>query len=413
MTKDYSMVSSHSVKEKTNDSIFMTNSEAQKAIKKYGADEVINASIGALMDDNGKLCTIPSVMTTLRELNDSEIIAYAPIAGTPEFLDKVIDATFRDCKPEGYFSAVATPGGSGAVRNTIWNYSEVGDTILTADWYWGPYKTISEENLRKFDTFKLFDDNFNFNIKSFEEKVDEILGYQKRLVILLNSPSNNPTGYNISDEEWDKIICILKDRAKSNINKITLFIDIAYIEYSDRYGHGREFMKKFSNLPWNILTVFGFSMSKGYTFYGLRCGAMVCLSSSKEIAAEFKNANEYSSRGVWSNGTRSAMTVLSKIFSDKALLKKVDSERNKLKKLLFDRANAFIEESKKVGLKTCPYKSGFFISIPCENSKEVSLKLREQNIFIVPIPKGLRFAICSVPEEKCRKVPKILKSVLG
>lgn len=193
-----------------------------------------------------------------------------------------MDAAFRDCRPQGYFRAVATPGGSGAIRNTVWNYSEFGQSVLTADWYWGPYKTICDENGRKLVTFKLFDDDFHLNIASFEEKIDEILRAQKRIVILLNSPSNNPTGYNISDEEWDKIIDILKSKAKDEANKIILFADIAYIDYSSKLGNGREFMKKFSNLPYNILVVLGFSMSKGYTFYGMRSGAMICISSEEK-----------------------------------------------------------------------------------------------------------------------------------
>lgn len=46
-------------------------------------------------------------------------------------------------------------------------------------------------------------------------------------------------------------------------------------------------MRKFSNLPENIFTIFAFSMSKGYTLYGQRTGAMVGLSSSKELTTEF------------------------------------------------------------------------------------------------------------------------------
>lgn len=412
MHEYYSMVSSHSVRVAAEDTIFRVSREAQEAAKKFGEDAVINASVGTLLDDNGKICTIPSVMKTLRDLDDSDFAAYAPIAGVPEFLDKVLDAAFRDCRPQGYFRAVATPGGSGAIRHTVWNYSEPGQSILTADWYWGPYKTICDENGRKLVTFKLFDDNFNFNISSFEEKVDEILKEQKRVVILLNSPSNNPTGYNISASEWDQIIDVLKSKAKDETNRIILFADIAYIDYSCKSGNGREFIKKFSSLPHNILVVLGFSMSKGYTLYGMRSGAMICISSEEEIAQEFRNANEHSNRGVWSNGTRSAMIVLSKIFSDKQLLQKVDSERNVLKSMLFKRAETFMSESQKAQLKVCPYKSGFFISIPNDNPKEAAEKLKKENIFAVPMAKGLRFAVCSVPEEKCMRVPLIMKSVL-
>lgn len=410
MSKHFRMAASHSVIELEDDPIFKANAEAQIATKKFGESEVVNASIGALLDDQGGLCVIPTVIDVLRNLEDEDFSAYAPIAGTQDFLESVKKATFGDYMPEGYLEAVSTPGGSGAVRNTVWNYTEFGDTILTADWYWAPYKTISESNGRKIDTFKLFDDNYNFNIDSFKEKVEELLNKQDRILVLFNFPANNPTGYNLSSDEWDKFIQVLKNNAKDSKNKITIFIDIAYIDYCN---DGRGFMKKFSNLPENILVVFGFSMSKGYTLYGMRCGAMIGLSSNEKIVNEFRNANEYSSRGTWSNCTRSAMTVLSKIFNDDKLFNKVEAERAILNNMLNSRVNAFAKEANKCNLNICPYKSGFFISIPCKDSPLVVDKLKDDNIFLVPIPKGMRFAVCSVSEEKCRMVPEKIKKAIN
>ena len=61
----------------------------------------------------------------------NEIAAYAPIAGLPAYLEAVKNLTFADNKPDGYLEAVATAGGTGAIHNTIWNYSEIGDSVLT------------------------------------------------------------------------------------------------------------------------------------------------------------------------------------------------------------------------------------------------------------------------------------------
>lgn len=412
MNKDFNMVASHSIRPVGEDQIFKTNREAQQAAQKYGKSSVTNASVGALLDDEGKLSVIPTVVDILRGLDAEDYSAYAPIGGLPAFLEAAKEASFREYKPQGYIEAVATPGGSGAIRHTIWNYSEFGDTVLTADWYWGPYKTIAEENGRKLDTFKLFDEDYNFNINSFRQKVGEILGNQKRVVILLNSPANNPTGYNLSDNEWDRVVDTLKELAENKDNRIILFVDIAYIDYTGRANEGRKFMTKLGNLPENVLVIFAFSMSKGYTLYGMRSGAMICISANEDIAKEFRAANEFSNRGVWSNGTRPAMVLLAKIFNDKNLFEKVEGERRILSNMLNRRAAAFVEESKNAGLTICPYKTGFFVSIPCENSKEVTERMKADNIFAVPIQKGIRFAVCSVPEDKCRIAPAIIAKAL-
>lgn len=412
MFNDFFMTASHSRRPLGEDQIFKVNQEAKKAAEKYGEANVINSSVGVLLDDYGKHMVLPTVIDILRSLDAEDFSAYAPIAGLPDFLETAKKATFREFIPSAYIEAVATPGGTGAIRHAIWNYSEYNDIILTADWYWGPYKTIADEHGRKLETFRLFDDTYKFNMMSFSEKVRYILNRQKRIVILMNFPANNPTGYNLDESEWENILYVLKQYAKDRDNKIVLFVDIAYIDYAGKENETRKFMKKFENLPENMLVVMAFSMSKGYTMYGMRSGAMIGMSSSRNVAMEFRAVNEYSNRGVWSNGTRPAMAVLKKIYSNSDLLNNVEIERDRLRSMLSRRAAAFIDGSKKSGLFICPYKSGFFISIPCVNSKEAAERLKAENIFVVPMQQGIRFAVCSVAEKKCAAAPAVIARVL-
>ena len=210
MNNSFSMVAKHVNTVRSEDKIFALNREAGNAVLEFGKEKVVNATVGSILDEDEKLAVLPSVLETLRNLPDSEFAAYAPILGTPDYLESAIQAAFKEYRPEGYIKAAATPGGSGALRQTIWNYSEIGDTILTSDWYWGPYKTLAEENLRKLSVFSLFDNEKRFNLNSFEMKVKELLTRQNSLVILLNSPAQNPTGYALSDEEWEQVIMIIK-----------------------------------------------------------------------------------------------------------------------------------------------------------------------------------------------------------
>ena len=257
----FSMVAPHSKRPIVEDKIFGANRAAQEAVKKHGFENVINSTIGAFLDDNGKLILMESVMGNLRNLSDAEIAAYAPISGTAEFIEAVKKAAFRDKTPAGYMEAVATPGGSGAIRNTIWNYSELGDTVITSDWYWSGYKTLVEENGRKLDTFKLFDEKKNFNINSFKEKVEEVLKVQERILIILNTPAHNPTGFSLSFSEWQDVIKLIREFAKDETKKITLLCDVAYIDFAGK--DSRDFMELLGGLPKNVLSIVAFSLSKG------------------------------------------------------------------------------------------------------------------------------------------------------
>jgi aromatic-amino-acid transaminase len=64
------------------------------------------------------------------------------------------------------------------------------------------------------------------------------------------------------------------------------------------------------------------------------------------------------------------------------------------------RGEIFLREAEAVGLEICPYKAGFFISVPATEPEMVVARLQQERVFAVPLEKGVRFAICSVPTSK-------------
>ena len=88
------------------------------------------------------------------------------------------------------------------------------------------------------------------------------------------------------------------------------------------------------------------------------------------------------------------------------------SSSQEAKDMLSKRADAFVKASEKCNLEILPYIDGFFVSIPCEDPKAVSEELTKDNVFVVPLKKGLRFAVCAVSEEKCAAAPSIIKNAL-
>lgn len=392
------------------DKIFGISNRANAMIAEKGKDAVINATIGALLDDDGNLMVLSSVDETFRSLKPAEYAAYAPIAGIPDFRKAAIKAALGKYEPKAFVEAVATPGGTGSIRNTIANYSERGDKVLTSDWFWSPYKTIASEIGRDIDTFTLFTEDRKFNIGSFDEKVNELLATQEYLTIILNTPAHNPTGYSLTIEDWEGVVDVLNKVAPEK--KIALLIDAAYIDFAGDEDKYREFLPVLEGLPVNVLPIIAYSMSKTFTAYGMRCGAMVCLAPTEAIAKEFKSVCEFSSRGSWSNCSRAGQSVIAKIFSDEELLARVTQERKEIRDMLLRRGKAFEEEANKIGLVTVPFDAGFFVSIPCDNPDEIASKLEKEGLFIIPLAKGVRVSVASVSEEKCRVIPaKILNAM--
>lgn len=395
------------------DKIFGINKKAKEMIAKEGKDKVINSTIGSLLDDEGNLIVLPSVVEVFRHLSPVDYADYAPIGGTPEFAESIKKAAFGKYMPKAHTAVIATPGGTGAIRSTIQNYSKYGDKVLTSNWYWAPYSTIAQEIGRTIQTYDLFNGKGGFNIDSFEANVKELLSTQDGLVIIINTPAHNPTGYSLSLEDWDAVLAVVKNAVKDNNKKITLAVDVAYLDFAGDADVYREFFPKLDGLPANILSVVAFSLSKSYTMYGMRSGAMICLTSEKEIADEFVTVASFSARGTWSNCNRSAMAVLSRIFSDSQLLETVTKEREKHCEMLVRRGKTFEAGAKEAGLATLPFDAGFFIVVPCEEAEKVGAILQKHGVFTVPMGKGLRISVASISEERCKTLPATIKAAIA
>lgn len=406
------MTAKHAQWPRENDPIFAIAGRAKEAQDKFGKDKVIDATIGALVDDEGALICMESVYGVLKNLPDAKIAAYAALAGQPDFLAAVEKACFREFRPDAHIRTVATPGGTGAVKHAVWGYTNPGDKILVSDWFWSAYSTIAGDVGRSLTHHRLFNEKGGFNIESFKESFDALADEQGRVLTIINSPAQNPTGYSLSDEEWDQVLEVMKAKAQDSEKRLILFVDTAYIDFAGEGMERRAFFRKFSGLPENILVIVGYSMSKGYTMYGLRSGAAIGISSNEDVAEDFYYACLHAGRANWSNGTRCAMEVMSEIENDPAKLEVYSKELLKYKNMLRARAAAFVKASEEVGLEILPYRDGFFTSIPHENPKAVVEKLTEYNIFAVPLKMGVRFAVCAVSEENCAKAPAIIKKAI-
>ena len=411
------MLANHSKDKSIVDKVFTVVAKAKEAKEKFEQENVIDATIGVLCNEDAQFVNFKTVSEVYKNLPDNEIAAYASsFAGDPKYLECVKEVVLgKDYKEEfkdSFIDAVATPGGSGAVSNTIWNYVDKGETILIPDWMWESYKIMSEEFGVKYELYSLFNEEGTFNIADFKQKAEKIIEKQGKVLAVINDPCHNPTGYSLSMDEWKELReFFIKMSSKGNI---ILLNDVAYIDYDFRgEKETREYMNYFRGLPENVLVIFAFSISKAFTEYGLRVGAQLALSSSKKVTDDFKRANEFSCRSRWSNISRGGMRLFSDIVSNPELFDKLKKERNEYVALMKERADIFINEAKEEELPMCTYRGGFFITVPLgDDTEKIGLELQKENIFTVILDKGLRVAICSVPKRQLHGLPAKIKKVI-
>lgn len=407
-----SLAASHAKGKMLHDVIFATAGRAQADMKVNGKENVLNGTVGAILDEQGDLVFLHTVRKEYNNLSTADHVGYAPVKGLPEFLDAAQKACFGDSKPNAYTAAIATAGGTGALHHIIHNYMEVGDEALVADWYWGNYRTLCSDNGRTLSTYTLFDDNNQFNHASFHQEVNRLSDKQKNVVIIINSPGNNPTGYTIADEDWQQILQFLQSITDAKGTNFILAIDVAYLDYSGDGAKVRTFFRLFENLPSTMLAIVCYSLSKGFTLYGQRVGAMIGISNDKEVIEEYENILASTSRATWSNICRPAMKVFANIVGDCDKYQEYQAEREQYNQLIHERAQIFIDEATAAELPMLPYLGGFFITIPTKRGKEICEHLEKEHIYVIPLANGIRIAACSIPKRQMKGLASTMARIM-
>ncbi|MBV9947364.1 MAG: aminotransferase class I/II-fold pyridoxal phosphate-dependent enzyme [Myxococcales bacterium] len=390
------------------DPIFALNREATE--RRQRGEEIVNASIGVLLDDDGKLAVLPSATRAVREVSPLEWASYAPIAGTPEFLRAVIDDLLGS-EPElaRIAVAVATPGGSGAVRHAIANFLEPGQALLTTGWFWGPYRTIAEEADRRFDSFEMFAPDGALDVGALDGALERQMREQKRALVVLNDPCQNPTGYSMSDDDWRRVVESVSAHARRG--PVTLLVDCAYNLYGG--GDARALLCRLRPLAGRATILFAWSASKSFTQYGLRVGALVACVADDAERAMVDAALSYSCRGTWSNCNRGGLAAVTRLLVDPELARGCAAERDALKRVLLARVAAFNALARARGLRYPRYEGGFFVTVFDEKPGDKAEAMRAKGVYVVPLRSGqgggaLRVALCAVGE---RDVPRLVESL--
>ena len=287
-------VADHSKKKELKNNILALGSKAKAAKKKDSS--VINATIGMLKNEDGNLYEFQSVVSAIKTLNEEEKFAYANSSGRPNYTKAVLYSLFgkylEEMNKECFFDCLPTPGGSGGLNLAFTNYVDKGETVLLPNHMWENYLSYGIEMGFNSGTYSLFNKNGLFDIDDLTNKVNEIKKSQNKILILINDPCENPTGFCMEEKDYDALLNISRNNPDTN------FIYLMDVAYFDFYNVNPDIIRsryaKFKDMPSNALALFVFSGSKSFGLYGLRIGALVCVSKDKEEVETFNRVNTFS-----------------------------------------------------------------------------------------------------------------------
>lgn len=393
------------------DNVFAIVKLANEAKAKLGAENVVDATIGSLYDEEGKLVAFDSVFSHYNEIENRSKAKYAAsFNGNADFREQVYTWVKQDADVKLKHTVVATPGGSGAVSTTMIDVLDANETVVIPEIAWGSYKLMATMSNIKTVSYSLFDGE-HFNVDNFKEVCTKVMNEQGKLLAIINDPCHNPTGYSLSITEWKEVISILNELSEKG--PVVLLNDIAYIDFAYDFAGSRNYLETFNEISDNVLVVVAFSCSKTLTSYGLRCGAALVMGQQEESVRQLEIVMEKSARATWSNIPNAAMDNF--VYVTTTGYEAFDKEKAMYVDLLKQRSSIFTQEAKECELMHYPYKEGFFVTLRVEDKETLDKyhqALMDNNIFTVKVTKGIRVAVCSLSVEKCYGLAKKMKEVL-
>ena len=398
------------------------------AAKKSGRD-VVNGTLGSLLDEAGKLAIIHTVEKQIRNQPSVELSGYAPLRGLPSFRELAIELALgsnRSTIEQAGLSiiSIATPGGCGALSATAANFIDGGDKVLLRSRHWGPYKTIIEERDCKIATWPLLPETPEAGLNhldrgGFANALTELVQAQNRVLIWLNDPAHNPTGLSLQASERRAVLEEALEHALAFPNiGITLLIDSAYSLYAaEPYGWAstlREEVERRGDFPNNLMLCFAVSCSKSHTSYGLRTGALVCIHPDSDFITKLEDVLLHTGRGTWSAAPRVAQRAISEIHLDSELHASWRRERDAFKRLLDERRDALRRAAAAHNLILNPTHDGYFAFLECRRNQEVcEIAAQNHDVFLVPLNGGVRIGVCAIPAEQMERVAAALADALA
>ena len=227
----------------------------QTAEAKQKAGPLFNATIG-MATEHGETFFLPSIMKSIKDIKHQDVINYSSsygILSLREVWQKEIYKKTPSLASKKISLPIVTNGMSHGINIFSNIFIDSGDTILLSDKTWGNYKFMmcvkGGGSIVSFDMFK----DGVFNLKAFEDAIYEISKKSDKIIIPLNFP-NNPTGYNLSENEANEIASILFNFAEKGL-KIVTFADDAYFNLNYEETQKESIFGKLTNLHEKIVAV--------------------------------------------------------------------------------------------------------------------------------------------------------------
>lgn len=282
----------------------------------------VNLGVGVYFDDNGKIPLLQCVQAAEQAMAKSpKARGYLPIDGIAAYDEGVKHLVFgagSDVVTSGRVATVQCIGGTGGLKVGADFLHQLSPkaTVLISDPSWDNHRALfahagfAVANYRYYDATQRRLD--------FDAMLADLRAAQPGTIVVLHARCHNPTGYDITAEQWDSVVAVCQQ------GQLTPFLDMAYQGFAEGLAEDGQAVQKFvaAGLQFFVST----SFSKSFSLYGERVGALSVVCSSKEEATRVLSQLKIAIRTNYSNPPTHGATVVAMVLGTPELRAQWEAE---------------------------------------------------------------------------------------
>jgi aromatic-amino-acid transaminase len=307
----------------------------------------VNLGVGVYYDEDGKLPLLKCVLAAEKKMMEApKARGYLPIDGIAAYDAAVKSLVFgADSEPvkSGRVATVQALGGTGGLKVGADFLKKVSPDakVLISDPSWENHRALFTQAGFEVEAYPYY--NAAKRGIDFDGMLTALGTAPAGTIVVLHACCHNPTGYDITPEQWDQVIATCKSR------QLTPFLDMAYQGFGYGIAEDGAVIGKFvaSGQDFFVST----SFSKSFSLYGERVGAISVLCSSKDDADRVLSQLKIMVRTNYSNPPTHGAQVVTMVLTTPELRAQWEEELAGMRTRIKQMRVALVDKLKSAGVK--------------------------------------------------------------
>ncbi len=273
----------------------------------------VNLGVGVYLNEDGVLPLLECVRVAEERLTQQKKPhGYLGIDGLPAYVQATRELVFgADASVLSRVASVQALGGTGALKvgaDLIQQLTPHAEVLIS---------TPSWENHRALFTRAGFEvGHYRYYSPALrgidvDGMIQDLQEAVEGTVVVLHACCHNPTGYDLSADDWSRVINVVRSR------KLVAFLDMAYQGFGFGIDQDKSVISRFVEAGLEFLVATSFS--KSFSLYGERTGALHVVTQDARAAAKVLSQLKICIRTNYSNPAKHGAALVAEVLNDPEL----------------------------------------------------------------------------------------------